>query len=52
MMTRSGTKNISSSLSFLSWWTDLGAGGRLGCELGEGSDSYGGLVDIIHLLSH
>jgi hypothetical protein len=46
------TKRIFTSASLLVGSTDLGGGRRLGCGLGEGSDSHGGPVDTIHLISH
>jgi hypothetical protein len=52
MEEKTGKKNISSSLSFVIRWTDLGAGRRLGCELSEGGDSHGGLVDATELVLH
>ncbi len=52
MEEKTGKKNISSSPSFVIRWTDLGAGRRLGCGLGEGGVSHGGLVDATESVLH
>ena len=39
-------------LFFVIRWTALGAGRRLGCGLGEGGGSHGGLVDATELVLH
>ncbi len=42
---RAGAKRFSSTPSSSFVLNDLGVGGRLGCGLGEGTNSHGGLVD-------